>query len=336
MGHLPALCTLTARSAAALAEVLPGLVVDGARMRRNLDAAGGVARAEGLVAALAPHVGRGEALALAETACPGALAEGRTLADVAAATPPLTAEFQDLITRYAWGEIWTRPGLDVRSRRILVIGTMVTLGRWDELQMHIRAALDHGGISADDIKEIILQQAGPEPAPALVLSNSLGTDASLWDRQVEAFTTRYRVLRYDTRGHGPCAAPAGDYAIDRLGGDVLSLMTAAGLARAHVCGVSIGGLPAPWLGVHAPDRVGRLVLANTAAKIGTPALWADRMRVARDEGLEPLADLTMPRWLSDGFRASLVALPAAHLSNVECAEAFTAAVLGFLDGASGG
>ena len=76
-----------------------------------------------------------------------------------AATTPLTAEFQDLITRYAWGEIWTRPGLDVRSRRVLVIGTMVALGRWDELRMHVRAAVVEGGFTADDIKEILLQQA---------------------------------------------------------------------------------------------------------------------------------------------------------------------------------
>jgi 4-carboxymuconolactone decarboxylase len=76
-----------------------------------------------------------------------------------AATTPLTAEFQDLITRYAWGEIWTRPGLDERSRRVLVIGTMVALGRWEELRMHIRAALQQGGFSAEDVKEILLQQA---------------------------------------------------------------------------------------------------------------------------------------------------------------------------------
>ena len=76
-----------------------------------------------------------------------------------AATTSLTAEFQDLITRYAWGEIWTRPGLDLRSRRILVIGTMVALERWEELRMHVRAAVVEGGFTADDIKEILLQQA---------------------------------------------------------------------------------------------------------------------------------------------------------------------------------
>jgi 4-carboxymuconolactone decarboxylase len=76
-----------------------------------------------------------------------------------AATTPLTAEFQDLITRYAWGEIWTRPGLDLRDRRVLVIGTMIALGRWEELRMHVRAALAAGALSVDELKEIVLQQA---------------------------------------------------------------------------------------------------------------------------------------------------------------------------------
>jgi 4-carboxymuconolactone decarboxylase len=71
----------------------------------------------------------------------------------------VTAEFQDLITRYAWGEIWTRPGLDERSRRILVLGTLIAVGRFDEFRMHARAAIDHGGFTPDDLKEIVLQQA---------------------------------------------------------------------------------------------------------------------------------------------------------------------------------
>ena len=76
-----------------------------------------------------------------------------------ARTTELTAEFQDLITRYAWGEIWTRPGLDVRSRRLIVLGTTIALGRWDEFGLHARAALAEGGFSAADLKEIVLQQA---------------------------------------------------------------------------------------------------------------------------------------------------------------------------------
>jgi 4-carboxymuconolactone decarboxylase len=72
---------------------------------------------------------------------------------------PFNAEFQDFITRYAWGEIWTRPRFDERTRRILVIGTMIALDKWDEFRMHVRAALLEGGFSSDDIKEIIMQQA---------------------------------------------------------------------------------------------------------------------------------------------------------------------------------
>ena len=76
-----------------------------------------------------------------------------------AKTNDLTREFQDLITRYAWGDIWTRPGLDTRTRRVLVIGTLLALSRWDEFRMHARAALVEGGFTADDLKEIVLQQA---------------------------------------------------------------------------------------------------------------------------------------------------------------------------------
>jgi 4-carboxymuconolactone decarboxylase len=76
-----------------------------------------------------------------------------------AATTPLTAEFQDFITRYAWGEIWTRPGLDLHSRRVLVVGTMIALGRWEELRMHARTALASGALTLDELKEIVLQQA---------------------------------------------------------------------------------------------------------------------------------------------------------------------------------
>jgi 4-carboxymuconolactone decarboxylase/3-oxoadipate enol-lactonase/4-carboxymuconolactone decarboxylase len=78
---------------------------------------------------------------------------------VVSGTTPLTREFQDLITRYAWGEIWTRPGLDVRTRRILVLGTLMALGRFDEFRMHARAALAEGGLSLEDLKEVVLQQA---------------------------------------------------------------------------------------------------------------------------------------------------------------------------------
>lgn len=143
---------------------------------------------------------------------------------------------------------------------------------------------------------------GPAEAPVLVLSNSLGSDHSLWTPQMDRLAEHHRVLRYDTRGHGASESPAGDYGLDRLGRDVLSLLDAVGVVRAHIAGISIGGLTALWLGVHAPWRVDRLVLANTAARIGTRELWEERQRVAASEGLDGLADAAMGRWFTEPFR----------------------------------
>jgi 3-oxoadipate enol-lactonase len=156
----------------------------------------------------------------------------------------------------------------------------------------------------DDGCRLAYALAGPHEAPGLVLSNSLGTDRGLWDPQIDALSRRYRVLRYDTRGHGASDAPPGDYTMARLGRDVLSLMDGAGMARAHVAGVSIGGLTALWLGVHAPGRVQRLVLANTAARIGSVASWTERMRLVQAEALASLGDVTMERWFTAAFRAA--------------------------------
>jgi 3-oxoadipate enol-lactonase len=156
----------------------------------------------------------------------------------------------------------------------------------------------------DDGCRLAYTLSGPVDGPPLVLSNSLGTDHGLWDRQIDVFAARFRVLRYDTRGHGASAAPAGPCTIDRLGRDVCALMDHVGFARAHVCGVSIGGLTALWLAVHAADRVDRLVLAHTAARIGSLALWDERMQIAASDGLGALADATMARWFTASFRAA--------------------------------
>jgi len=158
--------------------------------------------------------------------------------------------------------------------------------------------------TTDDDCRLAFAVNGDPDAPALVLSNSLGTDRTLWDRQMETFADRFRVLRYDTRGHGESDAPPGAYTMERLGKDVLSLMDALGVAKAHVCGISIGGMTALWLGVHARERVSRLVLANTAARIGSVEIWDERIRVATTKGVEALADGAMTRWFTPAFHAA--------------------------------
>jgi len=138
----------------------------------------------------------------------------------------------------------------------------------------------------------------------MVLSNSLGTDRSLWDSQVEPFSRVHSVWRYDTRGHVNSGAPEGEYSIERLGRDLLTVIDATGASRVDLCGVSIGGITALWVALQAPDRVRRLVLANTAAKIGDESIWSARIATARTQGLGALADATMTRWFTPEFRAA--------------------------------
>ena len=264
---------------------------------------------------------------------------------------------------------------------------------------------------------------GDPQAPALLLINSIGSTRDMWARQMPAFTTAYRVIRYDARGHGRSAnvglgslsslsglgnnqdnpGNAGNppaYSLDQLGKDALAILDDAGVSAAHVCGISLGGMTAQWLGLNAPTRVQRLVLANTAARIGTVESWAERIALVHQKGMSAVADLAMERWFTPAFRerdpetvraframvqncppdgylgccaalresdlrdsisgitaptllvassadaatppeglefihqrvsrSTLVTLASAHLSNVECAEEFTTAVLDFL------
>lgn len=144
---------------------------------------------------------------------------------------------------------------------------------------------------------------GAEGKIPIVLSNSLGTDVELWDLQATPFADHYSVWRYDTRGHGQSDAPSGDYSIDRLGADLIAVIDATGSDRVDLCGISIGGVTALWVALREPQRVRRLILANTAAKIGHLELWTERIRVARTDGMAPLAEASMGRWFTEGYRA---------------------------------
>ncbi|HEX8427003.1 3-oxoadipate enol-lactonase [Hymenobacter sp.] len=143
---------------------------------------------------------------------------------------------------------------------------------------------------------------GPADAPVVVLSNSLGTDHTLWNAQAPALAEHFRVLRYDTRGHGQSAVPAGPYTIEQLGHDVLALLDALELKQVHFCGISLGGLTGQWLGIHAPERLHKLVLSNTAAKIGTADMWNARIAQVAAEGLSKLAEATAGRWFTPKFQ----------------------------------
>ncbi|HKH22303.1 MAG TPA: 3-oxoadipate enol-lactonase [Solirubrobacterales bacterium] len=144
--------------------------------------------------------------------------------------------------------------------------------------------------------------AGPEDAPVLVFSNSLGTTGAMWDAQAASLSERFRVLRYDTRGHGGTPAPPGPYSVADLAGDVLALLDRLGLERVSFCGLSIGGMTGMWLGVHAPERIERLAICCTGMQLPTSEMWTERAAQVRREGMGSVIDATIERWFTPGFR----------------------------------
>jgi 3-oxoadipate enol-lactonase len=257
-------------------------------------------------------------------------------------------------------------------------------------------------ITVDDGCPIHVEVTGRDNAPALMLSNSLGTDLHMWDDQADEFARRFRLIRYDRRGHGQSGAPPGPYSFDRFGRDILGVLDGLGVKQTNWCGVSMGGMDGQWLGANAPDRITKLALANTHYHYADKAPWADRLRFLEQHPLSDMVVANMERWFTKGFRerapqaiermskmfvatdrggysacvaavrdidfrasnptitlptrvivgaqdpatppaagetiakaipgAKLVALDAAHISNVEQPQAFTKAVLDFLLG----
>jgi 3-oxoadipate enol-lactonase len=145
------------------------------------------------------------------------------------------------------------------------------------------------------------QVEGADGAPWLILSNSLGTNLDMWAPQMPALLKHFRVLRYDTRGHGQSSVPAGPYSMAQLGADVIALMDHLKIDRAHFCGLSMGGMIGMWLGANQPARFDGLVLANTAAKIGAPELWNARIDKVNSEGMASITSAVIDRWFTPGF-----------------------------------
>lgn len=139
---------------------------------------------------------------------------------------------------------------------------------------------------------------------AILFSNSLGTDLSMWDAQAKALSDAFFVIRYDTRGHGCSSRDSEPFGLDTLGLDVLALLDHLSIPQAHFCGISMGGLIGQWLGIHAPDRFSTLTIANTAAKIGTEEGWVGRANTILESGMDPIADSAASRWFTSEYVAT--------------------------------
>jgi len=164
------------------------------------------------------------------------------------------------------------------------------------------APRENGKIAKTNATQIHYELSGPEVAPVLIFSHSLGTDFTMWDAQLPAFSKSFRVLRYDTRGHGRSEVSRGPYDFDMLGRDVLALADALGIAKFAFCGLSMGGVIGMWLGINASYRLQKLVLSSTAAKIGNADAWNARIEAVRKGGTKSIAPATMERWFTKPFR----------------------------------
>ena len=253
-----------------------------------------------------------------------------------------------------------------------------------------------------DVGDCLIYAAvdGPHSAPHLMLSNSLGSDLTMWDPQLADFSEHFRVIRYDSRGHGKSGASHGPYTMERLGRDAVGVLDHLRIEKTNWCGLSMGGMVGQWLGAIGSCRVDKLILSNTTSYYADKQSWTDRIEFVRANGMKPMATPSMERWFSAEFRerepatvtratdmlvstdpegyvgccaavrdmdhrallsaiqaptliiagllnsatplemhefirnniagAQLMTLPAAHLSNIERPETYTATALGFL------
>ena len=151
---------------------------------------------------------------------------------------------------------------------------------------------------------------GPESAPVVTLSHSLATDLSMWDLQATVLKSGYRVLRYDTRGHGGTDAPDGPYTLEQLAEDAKALLKALGILKTHFMGISMGGMIGQILALKNPGMLRSLILCDTSSRIPKEALpvWEERIGLAQKQGMEALVEPTMERWFTAPFRAKPNAL----------------------------
>jgi 3-oxoadipate enol-lactonase len=152
-------------------------------------------------------------------------------------------------------------------------------------------------VTVGDGTRIAYRFDGDAGKPVLVLSNSIGTTVRMWDGQIDGLSKYFRILRYDFRGHGASDTPIGAYSLDRLGRDVIELLDALGIARANFLGLSLGGFVGQWLGIHEPERIDRLILANTSSYLGPPSGFDERITVARQaRDMSKIAEMFLGNW----------------------------------------
>ena len=253
-------------------------------MRANLDLTGGLLLAERVSTALAPALGRLRSARRRRAR----VREGRRYRTRA----------RGRVGRRAGGErapLGRGCGRIARPRRIRGECRRV---RRSGPRAHETPSRKLGVSPAVSVHHVV---EGQPDAPVVVLSNSLGSTLAMWDPQVPALAERFRVVRYDHRGHDGSPVPTGPYELSDLAEDVIALLDRLEVERAHICGMSLGGMVAMWLGAHVPDRIDRLVLCSRRRASGSPPAWLDRAATVRAHGTDAVADRVIGRWFTPGY-----------------------------------
>lgn len=163
---------------------------------------------------------------------------------------------------------------------------------------------EHGKIVTDDGISLAWRTDGNRMAQPLLLANSLGTTMEMWEPQLAEWSLSHHIIRYDMCGHGASSVRRSGFGIDRLGQDALTILDHFGIKQTAFVGVSLGGMIGQWLGFAAPDRIARLVLANTSAHMPPPEAWNMRIATVRNQGLSAIVPAVIERWFTPSFRAT--------------------------------
>jgi len=271
--------------------LIRGLHVDVDRMAANLEMTGGLIYAEAVSMALAAHVGKPVAHAMVERLCGVSVEGGKDFRNVMGEDPQI-------------GRMFTATELDrlfdpsqylgnSRDSIDLVLATASALG----------VATRSGWIERAGTR-LHFKDSGSLHLPVVVLSNSLGSNMTMWDAQLAELGKFFRIVRYDARGHGQSTVVPGPCTIELLGQDVIALLDALGIVTCTFCGISMGGMVGQWLGENAAPRIKNLVLSNTAAKIGSTELWNARIASMESSGMHVIAPSVLERWFTPAFRRS--------------------------------
>ncbi len=287
---LPTLCQLTLGALGNFAAILDGLQVFPAAMLRHLNLTEGLMMAGSVSMGLAAHVGRAKAHATLEAVVQTVRDNRRPLREALAETADVTQHLhpQDLDRCWTQRVTWAKRAC----------GSHVCCCRRRERPASSMPFLELG-------THRLLYEFEPHGTrPVLLLANSLGTDASLWGHQRGRFAMHFDVLRYDGRGQGQSSVPGGPYSLQELGTDVLALLDHLRVDRVCFCGISLGGMTGQWLAAHHGARLSRLVMSNTAARIGTREGWNSRIATVERDGMQGIVPAVPRNWFTANFIAA--------------------------------